>query len=97
MIKSNQKYIDTENRAVVTREEVVKGSTLGHKRVGQDREHTHILKWQTHSTHCNNKNSEALVLYYNQLSCNHWGEPCEGYKGFPWPLFATSNLQFLII
>ena len=44
MIKSNQKYIDTENRAVVTREEVVKGSTLGHERVGQDREHTHILK-----------------------------------------------------
>ena len=44
MIKSNQKYIDTENRAVVTREEGVKGSTWGHRRVGQDGEHTHILK-----------------------------------------------------
>ena len=43
MIKSNQKYIDTENRAVVTREEGVKGSTWGHKRLGQDGEHTHTF------------------------------------------------------
>ena len=43
MIKSNQKYIDTENRAVVSREEGVKGNTWDHKRVGQDWEYTHTF------------------------------------------------------